>query len=587
MITWFSIQYKFAPILNNEPISKIIHVTLETPFDEPREIQIPKKISVDYPGTPITISAKITPGLKDSLLVKTVFSPMEIYINNELVHSSGEGGSYPSYMNDPPTSLALLRLPYDTGELDIRINYLSLTQRPVLSLPVILMGSESTLLSSQVSAHGFSLLFSLVLIFIGLIMILISFTIVYKVTSGKSLLWLGLFSLSAGIWIFGECDLSALLFPYPSLLYSMAYLGLFTFTIPLIQFVLVMLEPKNRLPYNTMLWIHYFTLSLAIILQLLGIVDFIKSLYWFHIITPLSFVGVTLCLIIEYFKYKNPAAKRFAPAIILLAASTVVELLNYWLNITNILTMFFQLGVLSFVISLGIASEYYVKETVFTASEKKRLEYEMTSMGHNLQLQRQQYMRIAENEAQIKAQSHDLRHQLRILRELNNEKKHMELDRYLNTIIDNIPSNKDIKICENYAINAIVAYYITIAQKEDIDISINLSIPMELDSNLESDLSVILGNLLENAVDACRLVKKSERFVRLKSQIKYNILTITVDNSFHGSLKQQNGVFLSSKRDGEGIGISSIMAVANKYQGSAKFEAKDGVFQSSLYIKIL
>ncbi|HBQ87044.1 MAG TPA: hypothetical protein DD811_11300, partial [Syntrophomonas sp.] len=77
------------------------------------------------------------------------------------------------------------------------------------------------------------------------------------------------------------------------------------------------------------------------------------SLYWFHIIAPLGFVVFAGCLVWEHFRYRNPAAGRFAPAVILLAASTVLEVLNYWLRLTDVLTVFFQLGALAFVIALG------------------------------------------------------------------------------------------------------------------------------------------------------------------------------------------------------------------------------------------
>jgi len=69
---------------------------------------------------------------------------------------------------------------------------------------------------------------------------------------------------------------------------------------------------------------------MALLLQLKGKVDFIKTLFWFHIITPLP-----LCFL------------RLAPAILLLALSTVLELGNYWLHLTGALTIFFQFGVSS------------------------------------------------------------------------------------------------------------------------------------------------------------------------------------------------------------------------------------------------
>ncbi|HBQ87045.1 MAG TPA: hypothetical protein DD811_11305, partial [Syntrophomonas sp.] len=60
-----------------------------------------------------------------------------------------------------------------------------------------------------------------------------------------------------------------------------------------------------------------------------------------------------------------------------------------------------------------------MRESVRTAAEKARLEYEMAAAARQLELQRLQYQKMAENDAAVKAQRHDLRHQLTVLREMN------------------------------------------------------------------------------------------------------------------------------------------------------------------------
>jgi nitrogen-specific signal transduction histidine kinase len=64
------------------------------------------------------------------------------------------------------------------------------------------------------------------------------------------------------------------------------------------------------------------------------------------------------------------------------------------------------------------------------------------------------------------------------------------------------------------------------------------------------------------------------------------MLTITIDNSFNGAITETNGVFISQKREGEGIGISSVKAVAQKCGGISKFEAKGDVFQASVMLRL-
>lgn len=334
-----------------------------------------------------------------------------------------------------------------------------------------------------------------------------------------------------------------------------------------------------------MLRVHYVSVAGAFLLQLTGVMDFTRSLYWFHIIAPLGFVTFAICLVWERWRHRNPAARRFAPAILLLAGSTVLEVINYWLLLAAGLTLFFQLGALAFVISLGIVSGSYVRQSMHTAAEKNRLEYEMAAMGRQLALQRLQYQKLAENDELIKVQRHDLRHQLTVLRSLTADEE--KLNAYIDGLLAKIPSGEGMRLCENYAVNAVAAHYYAMAEQSGVDIDLSLTVPRELDGAVESNLCVVVGNLLENAVEACGRMTEGKRFIRVSSGLEYGILTLTADNSFAGQVRKQEGAFLSSKRPGEGTGISSVLAVAQKHGGSARFEEGGGVFQASVYLNVM
>lgn len=600
----FSFLDRLTAVGETGPVRPLTEVTYAAGTGEGGSLTLPARLEDLPPRTPVVLSARLTAEPRESLLVKTVFAPVRIYLNDALVYSGGQAGSYPSYMNDPPTLLFLIPLP-DSGEpLSLRAEYLSPTQRGTLSLPAMYVGEETGLLARQFYTDGFSFVFSLLLIFIGLVMVLISLAFVRKLPAGSSFLWLGLFSLAAGIWVLGECDLTAFFLPYPTLLYTMAYLGLFTVALPFLRFGLVVLRPRSKLPLRIMLAVHALSLGTVLALQLSGAADFTKTLYWFHLITPLAFVTFALCLVWEYCRHRNGAARRFAPAILLLAASTVLEVLNYWLNLAAGLTLFFQLGVLAFVLALGVASGHYVRESLTTAAEKTRLEYEMAALGRQLELQRLQYRSMAEHDDRIKAQRHDLRHQLTVLRTLSEDKDRLRA--YIDGLIAQIPGDRETLLCENYAVNAVAAHYTALARQAGIDISLGLAVPAELEGGQEIDLCVIVGNLLENALEACsrqgtgRETAPAEDpaespaggpdtqapFIRVSSRLQHGVLTLAVDNSFDGVLQAKDGVFLSAKREGEGTGLPSVRAVAEKYGGGARFTAEGGIFAASVYLRL-
>lgn len=124
------------------------------------------------------------------------------------------------------------------------------------------------------------------------------------------------------------------------------------------------------------------------------------------------------------------------------------------------------------------------------------------------------------------------------------------------------------------------------AQQAEIDISVQLTVLQSLTAAVESDLCVVVGNLLENAIEACGRMTEGRRFIRVGSSLEHGVLTLAVDNSYEGKIRRQDDVFLSSKRRGAGLGISSVTAVAKKYGGNARFQENSGVFQASVYLQV-
>ena len=102
----------------------------------------------------------------------------------------------------------------------------------------------------------------------------------------------------------------------------------------------------------------------------------------------------------------------------------------------------------------------------------------------------------------------------------------------------------------------------------------------------DSDLSVIFGNLLENAVEACDRMTEGDKFISLSSSLQNGLLAVTMDNSFDGNFRKEGDRVRSSKRDDFGIGLASVRSLAQKAGGDARFEANGNVFLSSVYVRI-
>ncbi|NLZ69871.1 MAG: GHKL domain-containing protein [Clostridiaceae bacterium] len=567
-------------------VRTITHVRFETDTGVSGVMELPKTLRRIAPKTSFTLTTKFAVGPGEALLIKSVFLPMEVFINGELAWEYGQVGSYIPFLNDPPTALLSVPLPLEGGEISLRIHLRSPTQRRTLVLPAIHVGKSVALLQMQFTQDGFIFIFSLLLIALGFVFIVVSLRFIREIPSAASFLWLGIFYLATGSWGFGECDLTVLLLPYPSLLYVMSYLGLFFLAIPLLRFSLLVTQPKNRLPARLMLWMHGISISVAIWLQLSSLADFTKTLYWFLLITPLSFLILTISILRKWRDIKRPVVKLLFSSILFLIVLSLVEMLNYELHFVPVTALFFEIGLLGFLFLLTVVSGYYMQDSLRTATEKEQLAFQMKAVNQQLALQRIQFQKIAESDVAVKSQRHDLRHHLTVLRELYEQNDREKLGHYLKAVNENLPSGRGPALCDNYAVNAVASHYADMAERMGAEVSMNLVVPAELPSELECDLCVIVGNLMENAAEACARMTEDHRFVRVSSHLLHGILTIVVDNSFNEPPRKRNDAFLSSKREGEGIGLKSVLAVAKRHGGNAQFEWKDGVFQASAYVRL-
>ena len=107
------------------------------------------------------------------------------------------------------------------------------------------------------------------------------------------------------------------------------------------------------------------------------------------------------------------------------------------------------------------------------------------------------------------------------------------------------------------------------------------------------DIGIILGNALDNAMEACRKLKAiepdAEAFIRISSFQKRELFFLKVENSFDGRVvrRPQNEFPVTDKADREnhGIGMVNIKSTAEKYQGAMDFKVNGRVFTLSVMMK--
>ena len=125
---------------------------------------------------------------------------------------------------------------------------------------------------------------------------------------------------------------------------------------------------------------------------------------------------------------------------------------------------------------------------------------------------------------------------------------------------------------------------ISLARSKNIQVVADAHVPVEL-STAEIDLCIIIGNLFDNAIEACMALPKEERMIRVYMEMKNTLLYISFTNST--ALKKQkkvNGRFFSSKGEGHGYGLVRIDTIIDRYQGYISRNSEDGAVTTEVLL---
>lgn len=245
-----------------------------------------------------------------------------------------------------------------------------------------------------------------------------------------------------------------------------------------------------------------------------------------------------------------------------------------------------------FFINAGACLIYYIVSEL-VLEQRKILE--LQQKNYQLSMQSLQYENLQTKITEARRARHDVRHHISLLQKYMQEQDYEALAEYLQQYQKSIPDDVPISYCENVAVNAVLLYFAQVAKNEEIEYEVRVSLPKETGME-DADLSVLFGNLLENALNACEAERKNlwekqktqsgtsvqEMKVIINASQKGQALCVTVDNTFTGKLrKDREGRLISTKHRGNGMGTESVKAIAEKYHGVCQFEVVNGMFCAS------
>ena len=174
---------------------------------------------------------------------------------------------------------------------------------------------------------------------------------------------------------------------------------------------------------------------------------------------------------------------------------------------------------------------------------------------------------------------HDFRQQLHSLAEMAVDGNYEQLTEHLLGCVNALPK-QPVNYCENLPLNALFSYYGSLMDDARIQRNWKIALPSEAAFKItDMELCSLLGNILENVWQGCQSVPPQNRYHELTICVKHETsLYIVSSNSFDGQVKKENGVYLSTRKNGSGIGLSSIATIAERHHGIAQFSNTEDTF---------
>lgn len=181
---------------------------------------------------------------------------------------------------------------------------------------------------------------------------------------------------------------------------------------------------------------------------------------------------------------------------------------------------------------------------------------------------------------------HDLKDRLIALNVLLEENRTEDARKEIQKMLkENSLNGHGIAESGNLVLDALVNYKYAIALSDGIRMECRLEVPADLFVE-GTDLCIILGNLLDNALEAVqKLPPGSEKWINLFVKLTKGTLLITIENPYFGKIiTNSHGKIRSSKTGDHGIGLLSVERTLAKYDGEMAISYKEQIFRTSVIL---
>lgn len=214
--------------------------------------------------------------------------------------------------------------------------------------------------------------------------------------------------------------------------------------------------------------------------------------------------------------------------------------------------------------------------SMIRVSRQKELEMENRFLAEQIDAQRSHYAELTAQYENIRRMRHDITNHIATMDTLLAAGQNSEAADYAARLRAE-PST--VGYCENPVVDAFLSTTIQEAEKEGLALDVAVSVPADI-SIAVTDLVSTYGNLLDNAVEACRGLAGAT--IVLRSRVSAGYLVISTENPI-GPNEGRKTRIQGLER---GIGLRVLASLADKYQGNFHYSGENGVFRTEISYRL-
>ena len=240
-----------------------------------------------------------------------------------------------------------------------------------------------------------------------------------------------------------------------------------------------------------------------------------------------------------------------------------------------------------FLILSNVVVQYMFEE--YTVMQQREKEKDLERMQKQMEVG--YYKKVEENNEEYRKFMHDVKQYFSVINAMAKNNNNENMLRFLQDIHYYMEGISNVVYSSNTMLNAILLEKKLLAANNNISFHVRIEQNVKLNGIDDVDLIGVVGNILDNAIEAAdKIEKKEERKITVEGYMSeaHHFFVFSVKNTIHEIPQKNKGTFRTWKKDSDkhGIGLKNIEEILQKYNGYMNIEIKGYTFCNSVFFSV-